>query len=224
VAQTLSAVVFADQIDVRFPFSGRITQVFKKAGDQVGKNETLAQLDTKILQVELDRELADYEKVRAQFEIFNREHPDVSDDTVKYLKTIAQAELNSSVKSVEIAKNRMDQARLICPVSGLVISDGGCRAGLYATPASNAFTVLDTDSLRLRVEFDSSELSEYVKFVPSDQSHTYSVSVADQKISLTPNAILPSGKNFIRDFRPQTPLNLPVGLTIKIEINSPLLK
>ena len=212
MSQTLPAVVFADQIDVRFPFSGRITQVFKKAGDQVTKNEALAQLDTKILQVELDRELSDYEKVRAQFEIFNREHPDISDDTVKYLKTIAQAELNSAVKAVEIAKNRQDQARLVCPVNGIIVSDGGCRPGLYATPASNAFVVLDTDSLRLRVE-----LSEYIQ---PDPSLTYSVSVADQKISLTPGTILPAGKNFTWDFRPQTPFNLPIGLSVNIEVGN----
>lgn len=214
VVSSLPAVVFTDEISVRFPFSGQIIRVFKRAGDQVNKGEPLAQLDPKILQVELDRELADYEKVRAQFEIFNREHPDVSDDTVKYLKTIAQAELNSAVKAVEIAKNRLDQARLLSPIRGLVVSDGGCRAGLYATPASNAFVILDADSIRLRVE-----LSEYVQSVPSSQS--YSVSVAGQKISLTPGTILPAGKKFTQDFYPAAPLDLPIGLKFNIEVGSP---
>jgi multidrug resistance efflux pump len=214
---SLPALVFADEISVRFPFSGRLIKVFKKAGDQVNRGEPLAQLDPKILQVELDRELADYEKVRARFEIFAREHPDVTDDTVKYLKIISQAELNSAVKAVEIAKNRLDQARLLSPVKGLVVSDGGCRAGLYATPASNAFVILDADSLRLRVE-----LSEYDQSDQSDQSDlSYSVSVAGQNISLTPSALLPAGKNFTRDFYPAAPLDLPVGLSVDISIVSP---
>lgn len=205
MSKDLQSVVFADQIDIRFPFSGFVAQVFKKAGDVVKKGEWLATLETKQLQTELDKELADYEKIRARFEIFDKEHPTVTDDLVKFLKVIEQADLNSSVKSVELAKMRLDQTKLICPINGIVVSDGGCRPGLFATSASNAFTVLDTDSFRLRVELDTP--------LP-EMTGTFTVN----NIALMITQIIPVGKKFAIDFYPQAPMNLILGTEVTINV------
>lgn len=69
--KSLNGAVIADLIEVRFAYSGKVVSVRKKRGDAVKIWEGIASLDRKILQTELDRQLADYEKVRAQFEIFN---------------------------------------------------------------------------------------------------------------------------------------------------------
>jgi len=208
----LTAVVYADQIDIRFPFSGLISQVFKHFGDSVAKGEVIAQLDTKILQTELEKELADYEKIRARFEIFNQEHPTIADDTLKFLKVIEQADLNASVKSVEMVKARLDQAKLVCPLTGIVISDGGCRAGIFATPSSNSFSVLDLDSRRLRVELDSVEVA---------LDAVYTAEINDTEITLKPSQIIPSGKKFIWDFYLQTVASLNIGAEVTINITLP---
>ena len=161
VAETFPGVVHARTVDVRFAFSGRIASLTKKSGDSVKKGQPLASLDRKVLQTELDRQLSDYERQRAEFEIFNLEHPGPFNDIVKYLKTARQARLNASVKDVELAKFHLDQADLISPVEGIVVDNGGNYPGLNVTPASNPFQVLDYSSYSVRLEITQDKLSSF---------------------------------------------------------------
>ena len=156
-------MVFADTIEARFAFSGKAVRVNKRAGDRVKKGEILASLDRTLLQKELDRQLADYEKTRAGFEIFAKKNPNPGDDLTIYAKKIEQAQLDVSVKEVEIAKLHLDQADLVCQVNGIIVDDGGNRGGLFVTPASNAFRITDMDSLRFRIEIESGDLAEFAK-------------------------------------------------------------
>ncbi len=162
VAKKLKGVVVSDVIEVRFAYSGKIVSVRKKRGETVKIWEGIASLDRKILQTELDRQLADYEKVRAQFEIFNIKHQG-GDDTTKFLRQEAQAELNASVKEVELAKYKLDQADLISPVNGTVVDLGGLVAGLNVTPSSNPVKILDSESLRFRFQIDQDDLAEFLE-------------------------------------------------------------
>lgn len=162
MAKKLEGVVVSDLIDVRFAYSGKVVSVRKKRGDAVKIWEGIASLDRKILQNELDRQLADYEKVRAQFEIFNIKHQG-GDDTTKFLRQEAQAELNASVKEVELAKYKLDQADLISPVNGTVVDLGGLVAGLNVTPSSNPVKIVDSESLRFRFVVHQDDLDEFMK-------------------------------------------------------------
>lgn len=141
----------AEVIDVRFAFSGKVAAVNKHAGDRVQIGNGLASLDRRVLQTELDRELADYERVRAEFEIFKNTHRDAPGDIEKFELTRKQAALNASVKQVELAKYRLDQAQLTSPVAGIVLSNSGLRSGLHITPGSYGFEILDMASLHLRL-------------------------------------------------------------------------
>lgn len=149
--------IAADIIEVRFAYSGKVARVNKRRGDRVKQGEVLASLDRTVWQKELEVQLAQYEKVRADFEIFAQKNPQPGDDITKYLKTAEQAGLNAAVKEVELAKMRVDMADLTSPVNGVVVEDGDNRTGLYVTPASNAYRVLDGDSLRLAVELEPEE-------------------------------------------------------------------
>ena len=122
--------IAADTIEVRFAFSGKVARILKKPGDRVRAGELLASLETKVLQAELDKELADYERVRAEFEIFAVKVRDPQTDIEKFEKTRMQSLLNAAVKAVELAKYRMDQTALASPVEGIVVSDDGLRPGM----------------------------------------------------------------------------------------------
>ena len=98
-----------------------------------------------MLQAELDRQLADFERIRAEFEIAAKKLG--GSDTDKYLKTREQAKLNVAVKDVELAKFKLDMADLFCPVNGIVKSAGGIRTGLNVSPASNPVVIIDKDTL-----------------------------------------------------------------------------
>jgi multidrug resistance efflux pump len=138
-----------------------VSRVYKQAGDKIKTGDIIASLDRKLLQVELDKQLADYEKVRADFELFHIKHGSESDDTTKFLRIKQQAELNSSVKDTESAKFKMDQADMRSPVQGILIDTQGLTAGLYITPASNPVLVLDLDSLVFQMEVPQSELFQF---------------------------------------------------------------
>ena len=178
----------ADTIEARFAYSGKVAGVYKKPGDKVKRGEMLASLDRTLLQKELDRQLADYEKTRAGFEIFGKQHPNPGDDLTKYAQKIEQAQLDVSVKEVEIAKLRLDQADLVSPVNGIVMDDGGNRPGLNVSPASNAFLVMDMDSMRLVIEVPVESWGEF------DAEREVKVKIGGKKITGKTRGVIPDGK------------------------------
>lgn len=149
-------------VEVRFALSGKIANVQKHTGDKVKKWDLVASLDRKILQMELDQELADFEKVRADFEGFAKKYPDPQDDN-KYTKAEKQAALNASVKEVELAKARLDQSDLFSPVDGIVLDDSGIVPGLYVTPAGSSVEIIDTSSYYFEFEIEQKDLSDFAE-------------------------------------------------------------
>lgn len=69
---TFEGIVKGNVIDVRFALSGKVLRVSARTGDIVKKWDLIASLDRKILQTELDRQLADFEKVRAVLKYLTR--------------------------------------------------------------------------------------------------------------------------------------------------------
>lgn len=151
-------VVKARIVDARFATTGKITFVKKFAGDSVKKGDLLASLDRKVPQATLDRELADFEKVRADFEIFNQKNPNPTEEIDKYLKVEKQASLNASVKNVELAKATLDQCDLFSPVDGIIMDDSSVVAGLNITPASSSFKIVDSSSYYVEVEIEEKDI------------------------------------------------------------------
>ena len=161
--QRFKGTLAAETVEVRFAFSGKVVQVAKRTGDRVSRGTLLASLDTKVLQMELDRELADYERTRADFEIYGIRSKDQQSDLTKYEQTRVQALLNASVKAVELVKYRMDQARLLSPVDGVILTDGGLRAGLFVTPGSYGFEILDWETLHLVIELEWEKIGKFTE-------------------------------------------------------------
>lgn len=158
---TFKGVVKARIVDARFATSGKIVSVKKFAGDLVKKGDLLAALDRKVPQTTLDRELADFEKVRADFEIFAQKYPDPTEVIDKYLKTEKQATLNAAVKNVELAKAVADQCDLFSPVDGVVIDDSSVVPGLNITPASSSFKIIDSSSYYVEVEIGEKDIKNF---------------------------------------------------------------
>jgi len=148
-------------IEVRFAISGLVSYVAKRSGDMVSKGEVLASLDKKILQQQLDCELLDYEKVRADFDAYGIKAGEPSDDLEKFSKKQKQLSLDLSVKSVELAKAKLDQINLFSPVTGVVIDDSNIVTGFYVSPASSPFKILDTSSFYFEFEIDQADLIKF---------------------------------------------------------------
>lgn len=155
--------VRAKIIDLRFAVSGKLAVLTKKRGDSVKKGELVASLDKKILQTELDRQLNDYEKKRSEFEIYNLKEGEPQNDIDKYFKAIKQAELNVSVKEVELAKAKLDQADLFSPVEGIILDDSDLVPGIYLTPSSNPIKVLDKSSYYFEAEISQEDALNFLE-------------------------------------------------------------
>jgi len=149
-------------IELRFSSSGKLENVYKKRGDYVKRGSLIASFEKKQLQAELDKQLAGFEKVRADFEIYNLQKGEPKDDISKYLKSEKQSALNISVKEVELAKMKLDQADLFSPVEGVIIDDSGLIAGIYITPSSSPVKVLETASYYFEFEIEQNDYSIYL--------------------------------------------------------------
>lgn len=204
----------ANLIEVRFAGSGKVISVLKKAGDKVKKGELLASLDKKTLQAELDKQLGDFEKVRAEFEIFNLQKGEPKDEITKYLKSGKQAELNISVKEVELAKARLDQTDLFSPIEGIIINNSNLISGIYVSPSSNPIIILDTASYYFEFEIEQKDFLVFsepkeIKFKLNDIEKEYT-----GMSSLVPRE---NGKLMVKVI-PQDQLGLFFGLKAKAEI------
>ena len=182
MAQKYPGMIVSRTIEVRFAFSGRLASVRKHVGDSVKQGELLASLDRKFLQAELDRQLADYEIQRAEFETANKTTPSQ--------KVIQQARLNAAVKEVELSKAKLDQVDLFSPVSGTVIDDGGNVLGLNVTPSSNQFTITEVSDLAFRFEIRSQDVFRFAA------SQELIITIGKQDLKATTGTVLPIKSKF----------------------------
>lgn len=192
MAKIYKGEIRARIVEIRFALSGKIAGVSKHTGDNVKKWNLVASLDRKILQMELDKQLSDYEKVRADWEIFGQKNPNPTEAIDKYLKTEKQALLNTSVKEVELAKAKLDQADLFSPVDGIIMDDNGIVPGLYVTPASSSIKIIDTGSYYFEFEVEQKEVSDFIK------SKTCKVGIdgVKEKIEADTLPVFSDGKKF----------------------------
>jgi len=179
-------------IDARFALSGKIVSVGKHTGDTVKKGNLIASLDRKILQAELDRQLADYNKVRADWDGFCQKYPDPQDDN-KYTKAEKQAGLNASVKDVELSKAKLDQADLFSPVDGTILEDNGLVPGLYVTPAGGAIRIVDSSSYFFEIELEQKDLPYFME----TRKCKVEIAGVKEKITAESKPVFSDGKKFL---------------------------
>jgi len=211
--EEIEGEIKARVIEIRFALSGKISNVSKHTGDNVKKQDLLASLDRKILQTELDQQLADYEKVRADWDGFTKKYPDPQDDN-KYTKAEKQAALNASVKQVELSKAKLDQVNLFSPVDGIVFDDNGIVPGLYITPASGSVKIIDTGSYFFEFEIIQKEVFNFM------ESKKCKIKIDGMKgeIESETSPVFSDGKKFIVKANIPSPKDILVGMKGKITI------
>lgn len=150
--QSFPGIVKAKIVEIRFASAGRVSWIGVKIGDKVKKGQVLAKLETVILAKEHQKELADYEKVRAGFDSLK------SDD--KYVKDRAQADLNAAVLNVELADYQLKSAVLTAPESGIIADDGNIIAGMNITPASFTLKLVIDNSIYISGRVSQKEIGK----------------------------------------------------------------
>lgn len=187
-----NGILKARIVEAKFPTGGKVAKVNKFSGDTVKKWDIIASLDKTVFQMELDRELADFERTRADFEIFAQKNKEPQTDLEKYLKMEKQAALNASVKSVELAKVKLDESVLLSPVDGLVLEDNGLVPGINITPAGSAIKIIDSSSYYFEIELDEKD----IPFFRNEHEGKIKLESVDKDFPVKGGKIISDGEDF----------------------------
>src|SRR6266568_677927 len=172
-------VTAQDQATLHFQTGGKLVSVQLKEGDKVTKGQTIAQLDTYQLQRLLTQALNTYKSTRDNFDQTQQnaqdntlknqqrtalDNPDNVDnainDAVKRIVDQNQANLDTSVASVEITNYALQLATLTSPLNGIVTHEDVNVSGQNVTPTTS-FVVADPTTKVFRANIPASDI-DYV--------------------------------------------------------------
>lgn len=148
-------------VELKFQTSGKLTWVGVKEGDRVSAYQTIASLDVREVQKNLEKALRDYSAQRNDFEETWRvtykgtSNPESAlTDTVKRILQENQWDLEKAVLDVELKHLSLEYATLVTPIAGIVTRVDTPIAGVNITPATAVFEVVDPSSLVFEANVD----------------------------------------------------------------------
>ncbi len=163
-----SGHVTADLISLRFPESGRLSWLKCYPGLIVKKDAPLAALDPRPIQAQLDIELADFRRVRAEFDKLSRKLPEGRNEDEKGEKEIAQSKLDVSVKAVEKSKLQLDSLTLYSPADAVIVSTEGLIPGINITPSGFPIILAPLDAAAFEIVLPE---EDFYKLKPEQKAH-----------------------------------------------------
>ncbi len=169
--------------NLNFLTSGKITYLGAKEGDAVYAYQTIAILDQKTVQKNIESALNDYMKQRNTFEqnkdsdknnilyqqqkislestaknaVSGQVEDKYLNDLVKRLLENNQYDLNRAVYSVELQTFIQEQSVLTTPISGILISSGVKTTGVNISPTTT-FIVADPNTMTFEMDIDEADI------------------------------------------------------------------
>jgi RND family efflux transporter MFP subunit len=141
------SVTSANIASLHFQTGGKVVALYAKEGDKVYAGQSIAQLDTYILQQQLTAALNTYRSTRDSFDQVHADKQDVAiSDTIKRIFDQNQATLDNTTANVAIANYAVQLATLTTPISGVVTHEDITTANVNITPTTT-FVVADPQTL-----------------------------------------------------------------------------
>jgi len=167
---TLSGKIEAEEKALlHFQTSGRLAWVGVKVGDKVSAYQTIASLDQRDVQKNLEKKLNSYLKTRWDFEQTQDDYEGkILTDAIKRILEKSQFDLNNAVLDVEIQHLAVEFAHLITPIGGFVTKVNPQVAGVNVTPTSSEFEVINPTSIYLSVLADQTEVTKLKEGMKTD--------------------------------------------------------
>lgn len=158
----LPGKIAADRIlQLKFLIGGTLRELNAKTSQTVKKGQLLARIDQTELQTYLDRALKYYEQMRAEFD--EKQGKNLNE----YEKRKVQAELDVSVKNIEIAKINLEATNLYAPIDGIIIEVDPIAVGTNITPGNFIITLLDHQSFYFEAPVNEEDLAKIKVDIPT---------------------------------------------------------
>jgi HlyD family secretion protein len=151
-------------VNLTFQTPGTLAYLGVKTGDSVKAYQTIATLDQRTVQKNLQIALANYAEQRNTFDATQDNYGDASslNATSNQMRRILennQYDLNKAVASVELQDLARQQSVLTTPIAGIVTRADALATGINVTPATT-FTVTDPNSLGFKMEIDEADIGQ----------------------------------------------------------------
>lgn len=151
-------------VDLKFQTSGTLSWVGVKEGDNVAASQTIASLDSREVQLNLEKALRAYSSERNDYEqtwrvtYDGKSANDAFTDTIKRILEKNQWDLEKAVLDVELAHLAVTFSKLTTPIAGIVTRIDTPVAGVNITPASAVFSIADPSSIVFTATVDETEI------------------------------------------------------------------
>jgi RND family efflux transporter MFP subunit len=151
-------------VTLNFLAGGKLTYVGAKKGDFVEAGQTIAALDQRTIQKNLETALRNYSLQRNAFDQLaddqNDHTPqDALNDEMKRILESNQYDLDKAVISVELQQLAREQAFLVSPIKGVVTKADAKVAGVNVT-ATAGFTIDDPEHVIFMAEVDEADIGK----------------------------------------------------------------
>lgn len=182
---SVSGVIDAkERATMRFAAGGKLTYLGAQEGDFVKKNQTLARIDSRSLQKQLQQNLNTYFIQRLSYDQNQATRATQTyTDAQGRVQQQDQATLNNSVLNVEIQDITIQNTVLSTPIEGILVSSPTSVTGVNLL-ATNTFEVINPKSLIFRATVDQADISKVMKQQPAQitldayQDHPFSSQVS----------------------------------------------
>lgn len=159
----VSGVVDAkEKAKLRFAAGGKVVYLGAKEGELVKKWQTIATIDKRTLQKQLQQNLNLYMKERWDWET-TQDDTDYSSETLTIRKAIDQEQwdLNNEVLDVEINNIAITNTVLSAPFAGILVSSPTNVTGVNLL-ATDVFELINPETLIFRAAVDEADIAQVV--------------------------------------------------------------
>ncbi len=171
-AQTLEKTVTAsgdletkEKADLSFEVTGKVASVSAQAGDNVKKFQTIAYLDTKDLQIQLNQAKANLDRYVEQRKEFFEKNKTASPSNELFAQ-FAQYDANvrNAKAQVEAARLNLQKATITAPLDGIVTEVNVKKGELVKATTGTVVTVADLspENIYFLAEIDEEDLKQKI--------------------------------------------------------------
>lgn len=149
----------SERVSQRFAAGGKLTYVGAQEGDFVKKWQTLASIDARTAQKNLQRQLNTFDTQRLTFENQSENREDrVLDSEEGRVAAQDQIALDQAVLGVEIQSIAIEDSRLSSPIEGILVRAPSAVSGTYLAP-TDAYEVFNPKTFFFQAYVDEIDVS-----------------------------------------------------------------